>query len=114
MLSSEIILETHDVIFAEIGACLNLDKNEDDVTNVLDAVGHTRRYVDGLTFGNENLPAVECDTRPSAYSHPVLRAVRVALIAQAFSRQYLDAFDLVRGGFVQDRESPPGSAVESR
>ena len=84
-LSSKIVLETYDVIFSEIGSCLYLDKDEYDVANVLNAVGDTGGYVDGVALGDENLSVVKCDTGPPADSHPMLRTVGVALIAQTLS-----------------------------
>src|SRR4026209_2647289 len=75
--ASKIILETNDVVFAEITTALDFDKNQIFFTRIFDAVSSADGNVDGFAKANSDLAAVECDLRRGRDYDPVFRPLRV-------------------------------------
>src|SRR6185503_3971716 len=81
--ASKIILETNDVVFAEITTALDFDKNQIFLTRIFDAVSGADGNVDGFTGAYSDLAAVECDLRCAGDYDPVFGSLRMFLITQA-------------------------------
>jgi len=79
---SKVILQTHNVVFTKIAAALDLDKNERLATRVFNSVGHPDRYLDRLPSRNVNFPVIERHLGNPLDHHPVLRSLRMPLVAQ--------------------------------
>ena len=79
-LTPEVILDTDDVIFAEVGACLNLYKDELFSSSVMDAMCNTDTKADFITGSNLADNAIECDFSVASDDKPMLGALFVALI----------------------------------
>src|SRR5271170_2165657 len=76
---SEVVLETHDVVLAEIGSVLDLDEDDRHRAVVLATVRLTDRDVDTRAGTEVVLDAVEDHGRLTAHDEPVLGALGVEL-----------------------------------
>ena len=106
-----IVLKPLDVILSEISATLDLDEDQSFRTRVFNTVSRADWNIDGATSAKENLAAVKRHSGRTRDHHPVLRSVRVFLIAQTFLRQHFDAFNFVVFGFVQNCETAPRTFI---
>src|ERR1044072_500703 len=102
-----VVFEACDVVLAEVVAALNLYEDKCLFAGVRDAVRRADGDVHGLAGRERNVLPVERDARAPRDDHPVLRAPRVPLIAQALARQNIYALDLVPLALVEHRERPP-------
>src|SRR5687768_5647339 len=110
--ASKVVLEADDVVFAEIRAALDFDKNQIFFTGIFDAMSGADGNVDGFTSAYGDLAAVECDLRGAGDYDPVFGSLRMLLITQALSGQHLDSFDLESGCFLEDGVSTPRPLIK--
>jgi hypothetical protein len=110
--SAKIVLQAHDVVFAEIIASLNLDKDQIFVAGVFNAVGGADSDIDRLAGADSDLTTVECDTSCSFDDEPVLGALRVFLVTESLTRQHLDTFNLERACLFEHGVTAPWSPIE--
>src|ERR1039458_2741672 len=92
---SEVVLETHDVVLAEVTAVLDLDEDHRHRAVVLAAVRLTDGDVDARSGTEVVLDTVEDDGRLAAHDEPMFGALVVELIAQALAGSDDDALHLV-------------------
>src|SRR4030095_2693656 len=81
--ATEIILQSHNVIFTEVAASLHLDKNQRLTAGVFNPMRRANRDVDRLPCGYDDGAIVESDFGRSLNYHPMFGALRVLLIAQS-------------------------------
>jgi hypothetical protein len=106
-----IILETLDVVFPEVGSALNLNKDQLVASDIFDAVCRSNRNINRLAGTDADFASVQRHFGGPRHDHPMLGTLFVPLIAQAFLRQNFNAFDLVILGFIENRETAPGTFV---
>src|SRR5580693_6613647 len=92
---SEVVLESHDVVLAEVGAVLHFDEDDRHRAVVLAPVRLPNGDVDARAGTEVVLDAVEDDGRLAAHDEPVLGALGVELVAQSLARRDHDALHLV-------------------
>src|SRR5215472_11871815 len=92
--STKVIMQANDVVFAEITAALYLNKDQQFVAWILYAMGGADSNVDRFTCLDNRLLIVQCDPGGSLDHDPVLRPLRVLLIAQSLSGEHLNALHL--------------------
>ncbi len=112
--SSEVVAQTHDVVFAEVAAALNFDEDELLVAGILDAVSRAERNINCLARRHNVIMTVERHFADARNHHPMLRALAVLLITESFARQHFDALNFIICSFVKHRERPPRTTVEAR
>ena len=88
------ILETDDVVFAEIAAGLDLDQNEIEGSGVLEPVGDTNRDVGRLVLGEDRFLLALGHSGGALDDDPVLGAVVVHLKRKLLPRGHDDLLDL--------------------
>src|SRR5690606_19450891 len=103
------VVEADDIIFAEIGATLNLNDFQVHLAGVFQAMGGAQRDKGGLVFSQQQGFFATGDLGGAAHHDPVLGAVVVHLQRQLFSRFYRDAFDLKTVAVVNGVIVSPGS-----
>ncbi len=74
-----VIDEPNDVVFAEIGAGLNLDEMEWEFAGVLESMRCAERYVSGLIFREQDLLLIARHPRGARDDDPVLCSMMVHL-----------------------------------
>ena len=85
-LPSEVVLQPDDIVLTEVGSSLNLDEDEGNFSYVFNAMSDASRYIYRFALGKNDFFTVERDPGATSDCHPVFRALRVLLIAQAFAR----------------------------
>src|SRR5579863_5761045 len=83
--STEVVLEAHDVVLAEVRAVLDLDEDDGYRAVVLAAVRLTDRDVDAGAGPEVVLDAVDDHSRLATHDEPVLGALGVELVTQALA-----------------------------
>ena len=73
--SAKVVLQAHNVVFAEITSALDLDKDQIFVAGVLNAMRRADRNVNRFTGADRDLATVERDPGSSFDDEPVLRAL---------------------------------------
>jgi hypothetical protein len=104
-----IVIETDDIVLAQVFAALDLDDHQRDLAGILQAVvladGDEGRLVDV-----DHLLLVTAGHQGGAGNDdPVLTAVVVLLQRKPLSRRDLDALDLVAAALVEHQVGPPGA-----
>ena len=94
------IVDSDDIILAEIASGLNLDQLDVDLAWIGEPVRRADRQVDRFVFVNERHLVVKRDLGGAAHDHPVLGAVVVLLQREAPARAHDNAFDLVARALV--------------
>src|SRR3990170_2699125 len=106
---AEVILESLDIVLAEILPLLHLGHDDRLFPGVLDPVDRPERDVDRPARGHPDLPSVECDQRLSPDEIPMLRPVPMPLQAEPLPRPDGELLDLESFRFEEDQVIPPGS-----
>ena len=112
--SPEIVVDTLDVVFTEIVAYLNLDKDKRVRAGVAYSVKLAGADIDGIADSNVTGLAVEDNLAGPTDDEPVLRAMGMALVTEAFAGIDSDLFDLVSIGTAQHRVSAPRALIMFR
>ena len=94
------VVDSDDVILAEIAAGLNLDQLHVDLAWIGEPVRRANRQVDRLVLVNERHFVIERDLGGAAHDHPVLGAVVVLLQRETAARAHDNAFDLIARALV--------------
>src|SRR3984957_8270954 len=94
------VVNSDDVVLAEIAACLNLNQLDVDLAWIGEPVRRANRQVDRLVLVNERHFFVERDLGGAAHDHPVLGAVVMLLQREAPAGPHNNAFDLVAGALI--------------
>src|SRR5438093_9290639 len=68
--SAEVVLQSYDVVLAEVAASLDLDEDEPLPSRIFDAVGRADGHVHNLSRMDAGLPPVESDLPRPAHHHP--------------------------------------------
>lgn len=89
-----VIIETDDVIFAEVITMLNLNEYQRVSTGVVNPVGNAARDIDGIACPHLDCVAIQSDHPLSGDHEPVLGAARMPLVAESLRGAYLDRLDL--------------------
>src|ERR1700722_10614105 len=105
------VVDSDDVVLAEIAAGLNLDQLDVDLAWIGEPVRRANRQVDRFVLVNERHSLVERDLGGAAHDHPVLGAVVVLLQRQAPARPHDNAFDLIARAPVDALIIAPGPVV---
>jgi hypothetical protein len=103
------IVETHDVVFAEIGADLHLDQFERDLSGIGEPVRAADRNIDRVVFLHRADLAVDGDLRRALDHDPVLGAMEMLLQRQLGAFLHDDALDLIARAHVDALIIAPGS-----
>ena len=88
------ILYANDVVFAEIGARLDLDQVERDLSGIFETVHAAQRDENQLVFAQQDFFVVARDNRGAVHHDPMLGAVIMLLERQLGARIDGDALDL--------------------
>src|SRR5680860_328525 len=112
--SSEIVVDTLDIVLTEIVADLNLDEDKGFGAGVAYSVELAGADIDGVADSNVTGPAVEDNLVGPADDKPVLRTTGMTLVAEAFAGVNNDLFDLVPVGTAQHGVSAPGALIVFR
>src|SRR5436190_9248304 len=110
--SAEVVLQAYDVVFAEVVAELHFNKNQQLVSRIFYAVRRTDCDVDRFACFHFDVAIAERNLRRSLHLDPMLRALRVLLIAESFAGQHFNPFDFEVVAFVEHRECAPGPAIK--
>src|SRR6202042_2123798 len=94
------VVDSDDVVLAEVTAGLNLDQLDVDLAWIGEPVRRANRQVDRFVLVNERHFVVERDLDGAAHDHPVLGAVVALLQREAPARPHDNAFDLVARALV--------------
>src|SRR3984957_21176610 len=105
------IVDSDDIILAEIASGLNLDQLDVDLAWIGEPVRRADRQVDRFVFVNERHLVVKRDLGGAAHDHPVLGAVVVLLQREAPARAHDNAFDLVARALVDALIIAPGAVI---
>ena len=70
-LSSVVVLQALDVIFAEVSPSLDFDEDQRLFAGVFNAMGSSNRNVNRIACGEKDLCAIECDPAAPGDSHPM-------------------------------------------
>src|ERR1700723_92428 len=105
------VVDSDDVILAEITAGLNLDQLDVDLAWIGEPVRRANRQVDRFVLVNERYFVVQRDLGGAAHDHPVLGAVMVLLQREAPARPHDNAFDLVARALVDALIIAPRAVV---
>ena len=112
--ATEVIVQTHDVVFAEIAAPLHFDEYEQFVSRVFNSMSCANGNADRLTTWKGDVFTVESNFGYTFDYNPVLSALRMLLVAQPFAGQHLNALDLVIISLIEHSETSPRPLVEFR
>src|SRR6202167_5486852 len=109
------VVDSDDIVLAEIAAGLNLDQLHVDLAWIGEPVRRANRQVDRFILVDERHFVIERDLGGAAHDHPVLGAVVVLLQREAPARPHNNAFDLVARALVDaliiaPRSLPDGPA----
>src|ERR1700761_7786008 len=102
-----VVVETDDVVLAEVVALLDLDEHQRPGPGVADPVGHSDRDVDRVAPLDLAVTAVKGDDPGSGDHEPVLGAPGVLLVAQPLARPDLDGLHLEVARLGQDGVGAP-------
>src|SRR5712672_537240 len=91
----EIILDTDDIVVAEIAAGLDLDQLQQNLAGIFQSVDGADRDIDRLVLVHDLDQLVDGHARRAAYHDPVLGAVMMLLQREPASRLHHDTLDLV-------------------
>jgi len=86
--STEVVVESVNIVLAEVLAVLHFDEYEVSVASVLDPVRHLRRHVDCRSRLHIYLLTVESHDTFAAHNEPVLGSPIVCLITQPMAGCY--------------------------
>ena len=89
------VLDTHDIVFAEIGAGLNLDQLEVDLAGIGEAMNDANRQKDQLVLVHDGLFLAARDLGGAVDHDPMFGAMEMPLQREPAARGHNDAFDLV-------------------
>src|SRR5262245_37019232 len=81
-LATEIILQSLDIVFAEIRAALDLNEDQPFDPHVFDPVSSTDWNVHGLAGCDPDFPPIERDLSGAGHDHPMLGPPLVRLITK--------------------------------
>lgn len=81
----EVILQTHDVVFAEVFAALHFDEDQQLVARILHVMRRTDGDVDGLARLYFDIAIIRRDLRSSLDNDPMLGALRMFLVAETLA-----------------------------
>ena len=112
--TTEIVLQAHNVVLAEVIAALYLDEDHFQISGVFDSMRRADRNINILAGVKPDFLIVERDFRLALHNDPVFCAARVFLITQPFARQNFDAFDFESLALVENCEIAPRPFVISR
>src|SRR5262252_7918410 len=104
-----IVGNAYDVVFAEIGAGLNLDQLQRQLAGILQPVLGADRDVDGLVLAHEHALLAALHDRRAVHYDPVLGAMIVLLQAELAARLDGDALDLEAVAGIDRAVVPPGA-----
>src|SRR5690349_23895307 len=110
--STEVVFKTNNVVFAEIITSLDFDKNQISIAGVFDPMRRTDGNIDRFAGSDQHIATVECDFGSSFNDKPMLRALRVFLVAQSFPRQHFDTLHFERWCFFEHGVTAPWSPIE--
>lgn len=105
--TSEIVLETFDIVFPEVRPRLDLDDDHVLLPDIFDPVDGPQRDIEGLTRLHPDRFPVPRDQGVAPYEMPVFGPVLVPLQAQALPRAYEEPLDLAPFLLIQDEVSSP-------
>src|SRR5579872_2739310 len=108
-LTAVTIIESHDVILAEVGARLHLDDVQRNHPRILDAVLHADRNVGRLVLLQEENLVAAGDTRRAGNHDPVLGTVMMHLQRQGRARLDLQTLHLETGAAFDAVVTAPGA-----
>ncbi len=106
-LSTEVVVNTLDVVFAEICSRLHLNKDHICIADVANAMKVARLYLNRVTGRVMRQDAIEGDFGLSLDEVPVLGTVFMALVGQAFAGFNPNAFNLEERAFLEHLVTPP-------
>src|SRR4029453_15713851 len=109
-----VVLLAHDVVFAEIGAVLDLDDDDGHAPHVLGAMPGAPRHRDRLARAEPPAAAADGDLGSARHDHPVLGAAAMPLEAEAMAGLHHEPLHLVARSFLERLEAPPGPRLERR
>src|SRR5258708_4179340 len=102
-----VILDTDDVVFAEIAAGLHFDQFEQNLAGVFQPVGGADRDVDRLVLVDDLDEIIDRYPRRTANHDPVLGTVVMHLQRQPPAGLHHDALDLMAVAIVERLIRPP-------
>src|SRR5262249_39108824 len=102
-----VVLEAHNVVFAEIAAALHLDQLERDPPRIGEAMHGADRDVDGFVLVHSANLLADRHLGGAAHHDPMLGAVHVLLQRQLAARIHDDALDLEALARVDRLVVPP-------
>src|SRR5580704_16138786 len=105
------VVDSDDVILAEIASGLNLDQLQVDLAWIGEPVRRANRQVDRFVLVDERHFVIKRDLGGAAHDHPVLGAVVVLLQGQAPARAHDNALDLVARALVDALIVAPRSVI---
>src|SRR5712691_3290673 len=86
------ILHAYNVVLAQIGARLDLDQIERDLSRIFEAVHAAQRHEDRFVFAQQDFLVIARDNRGPVDDHPVLGPVKMLLQRKLRTRLDGDAF----------------------
>ena len=89
------IVETHDVVFAEIAAGLDLNQLQLDLAGILQPVDSANRDIDRFVLMHDFDQFVDSHLRRAAHHDPVFGAVKMLLQREPAARLHDNALDLI-------------------
>src|ERR1700722_3060211 len=105
------VVDSDDVVLAEVTAGLNLDQLDVDLAWIGEPVCRANRQVDRFVLVNERHFVVERNLGGAPHDHPVLGAMVVLLQREAPARPHDNAFDLVARAPVDALIIAPGAVI---
>jgi hypothetical protein len=105
--TAKVILDAFDIIFTEVRSGLNFNKDNIVSANIMNSMKNANREINGIASSNSTDLSINSDIRVSSDDKPVFCALLVALVREAFSGIYPDAFHFVGGRFLEYFISTP-------
>lgn len=102
MSSTEIILNSLDIVLAEIRSGLDFDENNIDIAHVADAVKIANLDFHGISWSAVGDNSIQRDLSFTLHDVPMFGAPFMTLVGETLSGSDPDAFDLEKGGLLKD------------
>jgi hypothetical protein len=106
-LTAVVVLETLDIVLAEVCSLLDFNEGEQFIPGILDSVCCAAGNVYALPDTQERFDTIKGHFGLAPDHEPMLGSLGMSLIAQPLVCQYFDPLYLVEGGLVEHLETAP-------